>query len=221
MTCKNCDHSCQKAGKQKNGVQKFYCRRCKKYQQSIYRNKAWHKSAKPLICKMICEGVSVRGIARILKIAVNTVQADIKREGKRTPKPPISLSQASVEVDELRTFIGKKQNQYWVAYALNRATGKVLDFVVGKRNKRTLRALIRTLLLSGVQKISTDRLNIYRSLIPASLHDDGKYGTNRIERKNLSIRTDIKRLSRRTICFSRSRVMLENCLKIYFWGAVR
>jgi len=220
MTCKFCDHSCQKAGRQKNGAQKFYCGQCKKYQQSVYRNKAWDKGTKPLICKMVCESVSVRGIARILKIAVNTVQADIRRTGKETTKPPIRLYQASVEVDELRTFIGNKENQYWVAYALNRTTGKVLDFVVGRRTKRTLRTLIHTLLLSNVHKINTDRLNIYRSLIPSSLHDYRKGGTNRIERKNLSIRTDIKRLSRRTICFGRSRAMLEYCLKIYFWGKV-
>jgi insertion element IS1 protein InsB len=204
MRCKFCDHSCQKAGKQKNGVQKLCCRRCKKYQQSVYRNRAWDKGTKPLICKMICEGVSVRGIARILKISIITVQAAIRRAAKATAKPPIGLYPARVEVDELRTFIGNKGNQYWIAYALNRATGKVLDFVVGRRTKRTLRTLIHTLLLSDVGKIITDRLNIYRSLIPAPLHDCGKYGTNRIERKNLLIRTDIKRLSRRTICFSRS-----------------
>jgi insertion element IS1 protein InsB len=219
MTCKFCDHSCQKAGKQKNGVQKFFCAVCKKYQQSVYRNKAWDRGTKPLIAKMVCESVSVRGIARILKIAINTVQADIKRTANVIVKPPIRIQQGNIEVDELRTFIGNKQNQYWVAYALNRATGEVMDFVVGKRSKRTLRTLIRTLLLSGVCKINTDRLNIYRSLITASIHDYRMYGTNRIERKNLSIRTDIKRLSRRTICFGRSRAMLENCLKIYFWGA--
>src|ERR1700677_2824430 len=170
MTCKFCDHSCQKAGKQKNGAQKFYCRLCKKYQQSVYRNKAWDKGTKPLICKLICECVSVRGIARVLKIAINTVQAGIRQAGKDTAKAPIELHQGSVEVDELRTFIGNKQNQYWLAYALNRTTGKVLDFVVGRRTKHTLRTLIRTLLLSGVRKISTDRLNIYRSLIPGPIH---------------------------------------------------
>ena len=217
MTCKFCDHCCQKAGKQKNGVQKFYCTRCRKYQQKTYRNRACYKETKPLITKLVCESVSVRGIARILKISINTVQADIKWTGKTIAKPPIRLRQANVEIDELRTFIGNKQNQYWIAYALNRATGEVMDFIVGKRNKRTLRMLVNTLLLSGAKKISTDRLNIYRALIPGAVHDDKRYGTNRIERKNLSIRTHIKRLSRRTICFSRSRVMLESCLKIYFW----
>ena len=50
-------------------------------------------------------------------------------------KPPIRMRQAIVEVDELRTYIGNKQNQCWVAYAMNRATGEVLDFAIGKRSK--------------------------------------------------------------------------------------
>ncbi|HMW09684.1 MAG TPA: transposase, partial [Bacteroidia bacterium] len=32
------------------------------------------------------------------------------------------------------------------------------------------------------------------------------------------LRTHLKRLNRRTICFTRSAIMLFACLKIYFWG---
>ncbi len=169
MTCKFCNHACQKAGKQKNGAQKLYCKLCRKYQQKTYRNRACCKDIKPMIFKLVCESVSVRGIARILNISVNTVQTDIKWAAKSIIKPPIRLHQETVEVDELRTFIGNKQNQYWIAYALNRKSGEVMDFIVGKRNKRTLRVLVNTLLLSGARKICTDQLNIYRSLIPAEM----------------------------------------------------
>ena len=171
-----------------------------------------------MIPQLVRESVSVRGMARVLKIAVNTVLIRIHKTANHIHKPPIAMCQAVVEVDELRTYIGNKENQYWVAYALNRATGKVVDFVIGKRTKGTLRMLINTLLLSGVRRICTDRLNIYRSLIPKAIHDCKAYCTNHIERKNLSIRTHIKRLSRRTICFSRSYSLLESCMRIYFWG---
>ena len=82
MTCKFCDHPCQKAGKQKNGAQKFYCTLCRKYQQMAYRNRAWCKDTKPMISKLVCESVSVRGIARILRISINTVQKEIKMDGQ-------------------------------------------------------------------------------------------------------------------------------------------
>ncbi|WP_262497378.1 MULTISPECIES: IS1 family transposase [Chryseobacterium] len=49
------------------------------------------------------------------------------------------------------------------------------------------------------------------------MHQTKRFGTNAIERKNLSIRTHLKRLNRKTICFNKSIVMLTSILKIYFW----
>ncbi|OYU93847.1 MAG: transposase, partial [Bacteroidetes bacterium B1(2017)] len=42
--------------------------------------------------------------------------------------------------------------------------------------------------------------------------------TNSIERMNLTLRTHLKRLNRRSIAFSRSVVVLSAVLRIYFWG---
>jgi insertion element IS1 protein InsB len=94
----------------------------------------------------------------------------------------------------------------------------VIDFTVGKRSKGTLRSVVNTLLLSGVRTIKTDNLSLYRALIPADQHCCTAYHTNHIERYNLNLRTHLKRLGRRTLCFSKSRQLLEACLWIYFWG---
>lgn len=217
MKCQYCNGDCQKAGKQKNGVQKLYCKGCKKYQQRIYRNRAYEMAINPMIAELLCESVCIRGIARVLKISINTVLSRIRKIARAIEKPAIPINQTEFEVDELRTYIGRKGNEYWLAYALNQTTGKVIDFVIGKRSKRTLSILVNTLILSGVNKIRTDNLNIYQSLIPEKIHHHGAYCINHIERKNLTIRTHIKRLSRRTICFSRSFSLLESCMKIYFW----
>ena len=218
MKCKFCKQICQKAGKQKNGTQKLYCTVCKKYQQSSYRYSAYNQDISEMISMLLCESVCIRGIARVLKIAVNTVLTAIRKIAASVQKPPIILNQQEFEVDELRTYIGRKENEYWIAYALNKTTGKVVDFIIGKCSKRTLRILINTLLLSGVKRIFTDNLSIYKSLVPKKIHTAGAYCINHIERKNLDIRTHLKRLSRRTICFSRSYTMLDSCMKIYFWG---
>jgi insertion element IS1 protein InsB len=60
-------------------------------------------------------------------------------------------------------------------------------------------------------------LNIYQALVPGEIHTSNAYNINYIERNNLNLRTHLKRLSRRTICFTRSLLMLTACLKIYFW----
>lgn len=128
------------------------------------------------------------------------------------------MCRRSFEIDELRTFIGNKSNEYWVAYVLCSDTKEVIDFIVGKRSKRTLRMVVNTALQTGVSVIKTDKLGIYGSLIPASIHEANAYNINHIERNNLNLRTHLKRLGRRSICFSRSVFMLTACLHIYFWN---
>ncbi|MFL9835737.1 IS1 family transposase [Chryseobacterium sp. ST-37] len=104
-----------------------------------------------------------------------------------------------------------------MAYAINKKTKKIAAFHIGKRTNRTLNTIIKTLLYSKSKKIYTDKLRNYQYLIPKEIHQTKRFGTNAIERKNLSIRTHLKRLNRKTICFSKSFLILESVLKIYFW----
>ena len=120
----------------------------------------------------------------------------------------------------MKTYIGNKNKRYWIVYAIDRVTREVIDFKVGRRTKRTLKRIVDTLLLAGAKKIYTDKLKLYEYLIPQEVHERSQYKINRIERKNLSVRTHLKRLSRRTICFSKSITMLEASLGLYFWKSI-
>ena len=46
-------------------------------------------------------------------------------------------------------------------------------------------------------------------------HRIGKKNTWKIERKNLNFRTHLKRLARRTICFSKSEIVHDNVIGMY------
>jgi insertion element IS1 protein InsB len=216
MECKFCKAFCQKAGKQKSGQQRYYCKSCRKYQQNGYKYLAY-KADINMLSKLICESVSVRGIGRILRMALATVIKKTKQIAEGISRPPVPVGRKSFELDELRTYIGNKTNQYWIAYALCSETKQVIDFIAGKRSKQVLQVIVNRLLSSDVKVIRTDKLNIYQALIPADRHISTAYNINHIERNNLNLRTHLKRLSRKTICFSKSLVMLEACLKIYFW----
>jgi IS1 family transposase/transposase-like protein len=217
MECKFCKANCCKAGKQASGLQRYLCKGCKKYQQKEYSYQAYGSDVTGMVPRLVCNSVGIRGIARVLKIAVNTVVKQIKRVAEQIAKPPIPLNRQSFEIDELRTYIGNKQNQYWVAYVLCSETKQVVDFIVGKRTKRTLRMVVNTAICSGVRWIKTDKLNIYQTLVPGDMHISNAYNINHIERHNLNLRTHLKRLGRRTICYTKSLTMLAACLKIYFW----
>lgn len=121
------------------------------------------------------------------------------------------------EVDELRTFIKRKSKLIWIVYALERETRKVVSLNIGNRSNRTLNVVLDTVKLSNPKMIFTDKLKQYQYLIEKSIHKTIRFGTNSIERKNLSLRTHLKRLNRRTICFSRNKSILLAVLQIYFW----
>jgi len=131
-------------------------------------------------------------------------------------QPPIAIGK-SYEVDEMRTYVGKKSQLCWIVYALDSETKAVVSFNVGRRTNKTLKRVIRSIELSKARRIYTDKLKNYRYLIAKKLHNTCIHSTNYIERHNLSVRTHQKRLNRKTICFSRSQVVLMAVLRIYFW----
>ncbi|RRN95442.1 IS1 family transposase, partial [Pectobacterium aquaticum] len=56
----------------------------------------------------------------------------------------------------------------------------------------------------SIGMITSDGWGSYAREVPKEKHQTGKIFTQRIERNNLTLRTRIKRLARKTICFSRS-----------------
>ena len=142
----------------------------------------------------------------------------MKQISRQIITPEIKESHQDYEVDEMYTFIGNKKQAYYITYALNKKTKQVIDLVVGSRTKETIGKVINSLISLKPKQIFTDKLNIYPSLIEKKKHVASAYKINHIERFNLTLRTHLKRLSRKTICFSRSKEMLENCLRIYLWA---
>jgi insertion element IS1 protein InsB len=215
INCQYCHGPTIKFGK--NGIsQRYRCKSCKKIQLSKYERKAYKACINFDIVAHVKEGCGVRSISRLLNISVNTVLKRIKMVADTIKKPAISIGQ-DYEVDELKTYVKKKTNDYWVIYAIEKKSGQVVDFKTGKRTKKDIKRVTDTLLLAESKQIYTDGLDIYGFVIPKNVHRVKRYGTNSIERKNLSLRTHLKRLNRKTICYSKSLLMLDACLKIYFW----
>jgi IS1 family transposase/transposase-like protein len=221
QTCRYCLSPKVKNGKSVAGFQRHRCKSCKKTFQAEYRYLACGPNISRWISSLMVEGSSVSSISRLLKIPVCTVIRKTKAIAKLVVRPFPIVQGKEYEVDDMRTYIGNKQRLYWVVYALRRDTKEVIDFKVGKRNTKTLQRVLSTVQLSEAKKVYTDKFRLYKNLIPNEMHSTSAYQINHIERKNLSIRTHLKRLSRKTICFSKSREMLEACLKIYFWSRER
>ncbi|WP_410744287.1 IS1 family transposase [Flavobacterium sp. 1355] len=203
-------------GFQSNGNQRYKCCVCQRRQQIDYSYNAYKRDINQEIVLFTKEGLGIRSTARILKISATTLLKRIISIARSITKPIISRGK-TYEVDELCTYIRHKKNYIWLVYALEKNSKNVVSFNVGKRTNKTLNRVLETLKLSDAKKIFTDRLKNYRYLIDEKVHSIKRFGTNHIERKNLTLRTHLKRLNRRTICFSKSLVIFTAVLKIYFW----
>ncbi len=180
-----------------------------------YKNRKYTIRDEEKIKVLNNEGVGISSISRILGIPKSTVQVKIASIAKKISQQEIDETEQVYEIDELRTFVGNKKNESWIIYGINKIKGHVIGFCVGRRTKENLKKVTDTILQLNPKKIFTDGLNIYPSLIPGAIHKVFAYNTNKIERHNLTLRTHIKRLTRKTICFSRSEEMLYNCVKLY------
>ncbi|WP_404812508.1 IS1 family transposase [Capnocytophaga canimorsus] len=204
-------------GRTKGGNNRVRCTQCGKTKVVRYLYKAYYSEINDFIVTLTKEGLGIRSTARVLGISTTTLLVRLLQIANTISMPIISKGKV-YEVDEICTFVGNKQNKIWVVYALERSTKVVVSFNVGVRTNKTLSVVLKTLKLAEAKRIYTDKLKQYKTLICKFVHKVVRYGTNHIERKNLSIRTHLKRLARRTLCFSRSVSVLKAILKIYFWN---
>ena len=119
------------------------------------------------------------------------------------------------ELDEMWSYVGKKAEPRWFWHAIDHHRGTVLAYVFGRRKDDVFLQLHEILAPFHITRFSTDGWGAYeRHLDPAS-HTIGKAHTQKIESKHINVRTRIKRLVRRTICFSTTTTMHDLVIGLF------
>jgi IS1 family transposase len=121
----------------------------------------------------------------------------------------------AAEVEEMWSFVKSKAQQRWLWHALDHLTGVVLAYVVGSRADEGFVKLQKLLTPFGLVHFYTDAAGVYDRHLPATAHTVGKLHTQQIECKHLTLRTRIKRLARKTICFSKSVFMHDTVIGLF------
>lgn len=204
-----------KAGKSRNRAQRYRCKQCMKYQLLAYQKKAYTSDTEGLV-SIYLEGCGIRSLGRIYGISPGTVLNRIRSAARDSELRSVFKPGLCYEMDELHANVGRKGKEVYISYAMERDSRQVVDFVVGRRTKESISKVVEKVLSFMPDRVYTDGLNIYPSMLPKHLHKVSRFMTNGIERYNLTLRTHLKRLSRKTICFSRSVEMLEASLRLYF-----
>lgn len=136
---------------------------------------------------------------------------NIKREDVQVEIVQIN----EAEMDEMWGFVKSKANQRWLWHAINHETGDVLAYVFGERKDKIFLQLKNLLLPFGINHFYTDDWGAYQRKLPESQHTISKSNTQQIERKHLTFRTRIKRLARKTICFSKLEKMHDIVIGLF------
>ncbi len=211
---------CLSLNVKKNGItaqykQRYRCKDCEGQFITDYTYQAYKAGVRALVLPMTMNGSGIRDISRVLRISTNTVLKLIRQAAEQAHEPVAPKRIADLELDEFWSFVGKKKRQRWTWYAFDRQRKQVTAFANGRRTDHNCAVLLKKLVDSRVQRLHTDKWASYRKLLPAKKHAIGKEGTRNIERHNLNFRTHVKRLQRRTICFSKSVEMHDAVIKLY------
>jgi insertion element IS1 protein InsB len=119
------------------------------------------------------------------------------------------------ELDEMWSYVGKKTNPRWLWHAIDRITGQVLACVFRRRKDEVFIQLQELLQPFGIRRYCTDGWGAYERHLPVERHEVDKRKTQKIERKHLRLRTRIKRLAHKTICFSKSEEMHDLVIGLF------
>ncbi len=119
------------------------------------------------------------------------------------------------ELDEMWSFVARKSNPRWLWHAIDHHTGQVLAYVFGRRKDNVFLKLKKLLEPFGITKFYTDGWGAYERHIDPEKHRVGKDKTQKIESKHINLRTRIKRLVRRTICFSKTERMHDLVIGLF------
>ena len=121
----------------------------------------------------------------------------------------------SSELDEMWSYVCKKANPRWLWHAVDHHTGKVLAYVFGRRKDNVFLRLQQLLEPFGITKFYTDGWGAYERHLDPAQHHIGKENTQSIESKHINLRTRLKRLVRRTICFSKTEQMHDLVIGLF------
>ena len=212
-TCPHCQSSnIVKNGLTSYGKQNYRCRGCNR--QSVERDPPVSFEREELLKDMLLERISLRAIARLLKVSLSWVVKHAVRYWQTASKElPVgkldnpTLELHCLEADEMWTFVGAKDCPEWLWLAVERRSGLVVGFHIGGRNEEGALGLWLSIPEKLRQKaiVFTDGLAAYANVFAKGQHQpEGKPQTIKIERLNNTIRQRCARLVRKTLSFSKT-----------------
>lgn len=219
-----------KTRKKSKKVQRFQCKACghkftRRSQSETFREK--RPELNDRIRSLYIEGMPLRAITRHLNCDYKTTVRKFKKYSYLSQEINLARQYAlhkEIQIDELHTFIGCKENKVYVAIAVS-GKGKILRFKVSSPENRRQR--FSEMLVELRKQVTDDTIfffdqdHMYKPEFERIFPDNDYYDINKAETMNRDgllnhvdfacalIRNRLGRASRKSWCFTRHLKRLE------------
>jgi transposase-like protein len=127
------------------GNAQYHCKDCGTY-RVLKPKPASSESEHHAVLRACLERCSLRGVARIFTMARQTVARWLKAHVQNLPEVKETLLPATpddvLELDEIWSFVQKKEQKRWLWTAMCRRTRQIVAFVIGDREPCDLPAFL-------------------------------------------------------------------------------
>lgn len=137
----------------------------------------------------------------------------------------------SLSIDELQTFVGNKKNKLWIWTVVNHKQKGILLWNIGDRSHETFEPIWQVIKCWQSFWYVTDGWKVYPMYIQPEDHLVCKTYMTRVEGENTRLRhcargahrhckamsnrhTSIARLHRKTLCYSKSTLLLKYSIRL-------
>ena len=204
------------------GAQKFHCNTCGAY-GTLDKKSRSAQAQRQQVMDAYFERVSMRGIERVFAISRYYLAFWLLEAAANLS--PLSATLVKwqpgdvLELDEIWSFVLKKNQKRWVWLALCRRTRQIVAYVIGDRSQESCRQLWQRIPTEyKACRTFSDFWEAYQKVFPEDTHqsvgkDSGQ--TAHIERWNNTLRQRLARFVRKTLSFSKSDRFHEVALMLF------
>ena len=218
MICPECQSSNLKKNGHKRGKQNYFCKNCRLQFIDSYSSLGSPDSVKKYCLHLYLEGNGFRRIERLTGVSHNTVINWVKLAGLSLPQQPDYDEIPEVaQIDELQTFVGNKKNKIWLWTAVNKGSAGILAWTIGDRSAETFKPLWKIIKGWKCFFYATDGYVVYPLFIDEADHIVSKTYMTRVEGENTRLRHYLSRLHRKTLCYSKSLLMLTLSIRLVIY----
>jgi len=204
-------------GVKKTGKQNYRCKGCNRQFQNSYQYAGCIVHNKELVVKALCRGSGIRDCCVLSGMSKVSVLKLIKSYAAGIALKAKQRRYSRVQIDEQWSYVGNKAKKVWMLYAYAPQEDEILGFAMGKRNAETVRRLMLKLKQLDIDWFLTDLWEAFAAVLPANRHLRGRQYTKNIEGINTWFRTRVRRLMRRTTCFSKKLIYHYSMIKIIIY----